>query len=146
MHAAFRPGRLPPLDEALRAPHVIPWLDGWMRAGDLGVVAEDDSGALGAAWCRRFTGDAVGISGFVDPGAPVLSIAVADGHRGRGIGGALLEELAAVARDEGAPALTLSVGRSNPALRLYERLGWSRLADADDQPLRLVRYLSARRQ
>jgi ribosomal protein S18 acetylase RimI-like enzyme len=141
VHAAFRPGHIPPLEEAVRAPHVVPWLDGWMRTGDVGVVAEDDGGALGAAWCRRFTGDEVGISGFVDSATPVLSIGVAEGQRGRGIGAALLEQLVAAARAAGCAALSLSVGRSNPALRLYERLGWQRLADASERHLRLSRPL-----
>jgi ribosomal protein S18 acetylase RimI-like enzyme len=37
-----------------------------------------------------------------------------------------------------AMAISLSVGRSNPALRLYERMGFERLADV---PLRLMRSL-----
>ena len=111
-----------------------------MRAGDLGIVAEAE-GALGAAWCRRFAGHETGIGGFVDRDTPVLAIAVVEAERGRGIGAALLEQLVATARAEGVAALSLSVGRSNPARRLYERLGWQRLDDADDRPLRLLRRL-----
>jgi hypothetical protein len=83
--AAFPPGRIPPLVEAIRAPHVMPWIDGWMRAGDLGIIAEE-AVSLGAAWCRRFTGHETGLSGFVDRDTPVLATAIADGHRGQGIG------------------------------------------------------------
>lgn len=140
VQAAFPPGRIPPAEEALRAPHVVPWIDGWPRAGDLGVVAEDD-GAVGAAWCRRFTGHETGLAGFIDRDTPVLAIAVAAGHRGRGVGAALLEALVANARADGVPAISLSVGRSNPALRLYERLGWQPLDEAPDRPLRLLRHL-----
>src|ERR1700761_1821276 len=133
VHAAFRPGGAPPLAEALRAPHVVPWIDGWMRAGDLGVVAEDDDGPLGAAWCRRFVGNEVGLGGFVDAATPVLAAAIADGRRSRGIGTGLLVVRVAAARVEGVAALSLAVGRSNPALRLYERLGWQRLPDPPER-------------
>lgn len=52
---------------------------------------------------------------------PELTIAVRQDLRGRGIGGALLDELIAAARKAGLPALSLSVEPDNPALRLYER-------------------------
>ena len=138
--AAFPPDRVLAEDEALRAPHVVPWLDGWMRLGDLGVVAEAQT-ALGAAWCRRFTGDEPGASGFVDVDTPVVAIAVRQAHRGGGIGTALLDALIAAARDNGWSALSLSVARANPALRLYERLGFQRLDGDLDRPLRLRRAL-----
>lgn len=131
--AGFPPGRRPPLDEALRAPHVAQWLDGWMRTGDLGVIALASDGApLGAAWCRRF--DAWNY-GYVDDVTPVLAIAVDEPHRNRGLGAALLSGLAAAARAAGAPALSLSVSATNPALRLYERVGFQRVATAPNGQL-----------
>lgn len=140
VQASFRPGSIPRFEDAVRAPHVVPWIDGWMRDGDIGIVAVDDV-ALGASWCRRFSGHEPGLSGFVDGETPVLAIAVAADQRGRGIGTALLEQLVVAARVAGVPALSLSVGRSNPALRLYERLGWKQLDDPPDRPLRLSRRL-----
>ncbi len=55
---------------------------------------------------------------------PELSLAVADGARGAGIGTALMRELIAAAVDQGRAALSLSVALDNPVLRLYERLGF----------------------
>ena len=136
VEAAFPPGRAPVFADAVRAPQVVPWLEGWMRLGDLGVVAEENE-PLGAAWGRCFTGHETGLSGFVDTETPVIAIAVREGHRGCGIGTALLEALVVAARGDGRRALSLSVGRANAALRLYERTGFRRL-DADrDGPLRL---------
>jgi GNAT superfamily N-acetyltransferase len=136
--AAFRPDRLPPLAEALLVPRVAQWLDGWMREGDIGVVAGDDDGTrTGAAWCRLFDGDSHPNPGFVDPQAPIVAIAVVDGRRGAGIGGALLDALADAARADGRRALSLAVGRSNPARRLYARAGYVELDDPPDQLLRM---------
>jgi GNAT superfamily N-acetyltransferase len=140
VQAAFPPGRIPPFEEAVRAPHVAPWIEDWMRHGDLGIVAEEDL-PVGAAWCRRFSGHEVALSGFVDRETPVLAIAVVEDRRGQGIGTALIEEIIAQARAEGVRTMSLSAGRTNSALRLYERLGWERLGDAPEGPLRLLRHL-----
>lgn len=131
--AGFRPDNRPPLDEALRAPHVAQWLDGWMRPGDLGIVATTDDGTpLGAAWCRLFDASNYG---FVDDRTLVLAIAVAEPHRNRGIGTALLRALATAARAANIPALSLSVSATNPALHLYERAGFTPVATAPNGQL-----------
>lgn len=54
----------------------------------------------------------------------VLEIGLLPEHRGRGLGTELLRGLIDEARDSDR-RLKLSVLRSNPALRLYERLGFS---------------------
>jgi GNAT superfamily N-acetyltransferase len=49
--------------------------------------------------------------------------------RGRGIGAALLRLIEARARALGATAVRMRVVADNPALRLYERLGYARVAE-----------------
>jgi ribosomal protein S18 acetylase RimI-like enzyme len=116
-----------------RPQELVKYLDGWGRAGDAGVVAEDVDGApVGAAWYRLFgaadRGD--GVLGLRD--GPELAIAVAPGHRGRGIGGDLLTSLARRAADAGYARLLLSVDPENGrARRLYERAGFV-YVDTDD--------------
>jgi ribosomal protein S18 acetylase RimI-like enzyme len=134
--AAFPPGRAPAFAEAVSAPHVVPWLEGWPRQGDMGLLAEDHV-PLGAAWCRIFTGEEIGVTGFIDTETPVLAIAVRDGHRGSGIGTALLKTLVAALRVDGLRAVSLSIGSTNPALRLYERAGFERVDDSGHRPIRL---------
>ena len=115
----------PPLDEALAEPHNARYLDGWRRPGDAGVVALAGDRPVGAAWYRRFAPEELAV-GFADPSVPELAIAVAEGHRGRGLGRVLLAALCDRARRAGFAALDLNVSPENrPALALYRRVGFA---------------------
>ncbi len=59
----------------------------------------------------------------------LIDIALLPDYRGRGLGTALLEELIAEASKAGKP-LRIHVEKFNPALRLYERLGFRHIADS----------------
>jgi ribosomal protein S18 acetylase RimI-like enzyme len=54
----------------------------------------------------------------------IVDIALLPEHRGNGVGTRLLEDLLAEGKAE-AKSVTIHVERMNPALRLYERLGFS---------------------
>jgi ribosomal protein S18 acetylase RimI-like enzyme len=58
----------------------------------------------------------------------IMDIALLPEHRGSGVGSQLLRELQAEARSAG-KSLTIHVERFNPALRLYERLGFKQVED-----------------
>ena len=118
-------------DAALDRPENRTYLDGWGRPGDAGVVALGDAEQrLGAAWYRRFPNEARGY-GFVAPDVPELAIGVVATARGRGVGGALLDALLALARERGERALSLAVDRRNPARALYQRHGFRDLEGSD---------------
>jgi GNAT superfamily N-acetyltransferase len=90
---------------------------------------------LAASWSARrgvrlFEASDPGF-GFVDERTPELGIGVEPRHRGEGTGRALLEALVASAREAGYSALSLSVEEENPAVRLYERVGFERHARGD---------------
>ncbi|MCL2420026.1 MAG: GNAT family N-acetyltransferase [Conexibacteraceae bacterium] len=113
-------------DEAHSDPSLAVYVAGWGRDGDRGIVAESGGRRTGAAWWRFFTAEDHGY-GFIEPSVPELAIAVAAPWRGRGVGTALLDGLIDRAAETGLPALSLSVEFDNPALRLYERLGFERV-------------------
>jgi ribosomal protein S18 acetylase RimI-like enzyme len=107
---------------AQAVPTVAAYLDGWQRPQDFGFVAELDGVGIGAIWARQFEPDA-------EPGyycrerTPEMTIGVKQQMRGRGVGQMLLRAMLAEAtlRDL---CLCLNVRQTNPALRLYERIGF----------------------
>ena len=131
--AAFPAVQPRPPRAAVREPQIARYLSGWGRRGDHALVAELGGRRVGAAWYRLFPATAPAY-GFVDEQTPELSIAVAPGRRGRGLGKALLEALLAAAREDGFAALSLSVSRTNaPARALYERCGFRIVSDEDTE-------------
>lgn len=113
----------PVLDE----PQIAHYAKGFGRPGDVGFVAETVAGEpIGAAWMRRYASDGPA-NGYVDDETPEVSIAVVSEHRGSGLGTELLTQLIAEV-----PRCSLSVDRRNPAVRLYERLGFETVERTDD--------------
>jgi ribosomal protein S18 acetylase RimI-like enzyme len=111
-------------EKALTLPAMIYFLENFGRTGDFGFVAEtEDKTLVGAVWARLFPLENKGY-GFVSEEIPELAIAVAAEFRASGAGTKLMEQLIKEARNLQFPALSLSVDRRNPALRLYERLGF----------------------
>ena len=113
----------PPLEEALEDPELARYVESFGRQGDLGLVAEEAGEPVGAAWWRLFPSEAPGY-GFIDEATPEVSVAVRAEHRGRGVGTVLLRALVGEARDRGIGRLSLSVARDNPAVSLYQRIGF----------------------
>jgi GNAT superfamily N-acetyltransferase len=121
--ADWRPGTtVRTTAEILAVPALARYVVGWPRRGDAGFIAEDGV-AIGAAWWRLFRDSDAGY-GFVCEDVPELSIGVAPGWRLQGIGTRLLRTLIAEARRSGLSGLSLSVELDNPAVVLYERLGF----------------------
>jgi GNAT superfamily N-acetyltransferase len=131
--APENPAPKPPREELLADPGLSHYLDGWGREGDFSLIALDPAGdrKVGAAWYRLMPPEDPGY-GFVDALTPEISLAVVPDRRGRGVGGTLLRALMDMARSEGFGALSLSVQRTNPAARLYERHGFVGLFEVDD--------------
>jgi ribosomal protein S18 acetylase RimI-like enzyme len=117
----------PARTEGLARPDLAKLLRGWGRRGDSGVVAESQAGgALGAAWYRFWCADDHSY-GFVSAEVPELAIGVRLDARRRGVGTALLRALLEEATLQGVSQLSLSVEIDNPALALYERVGFRKL-------------------
>lgn len=93
------------------------------RDDDLGYIALDDAARpAGAAWVRYLPLNHSASTTEYAP-FPELAIAVLPDYSNRGIGTRLLHLLLDDARSV-YPAVELSVRSTNPARRLYERLGF----------------------
>lgn len=123
-----RPPRSVTADPTLNA-----YVEGFGRTGDVAVCAEEGGKVVGAAWARLMHG-----FGFAGDGVPELAVSVLPGHRGRGLGTALLSSLIGRCFELGCPALSLSVQRSNPAVRLYERLGFREVSGDDREAVMVL--------
>ena len=123
--AIFIPEGHPALPrEIVNSPDLARYVLHWGQPDDIGLLAVDASTRqpLAAVWLRLFTKDNKGY-GYMEDETPELSIAMLPAYRGRGIGTKLLSALFDSARNR-YKAISLSVSADNPAVRLYERLGF----------------------
>lgn len=113
-----------PIQKALVDPGLTAYWRRWGRPGDRGLVAVERASRLpvSCAWVRRHTAMDQAY-GFVSEDVPELSTGTIDGFRGMGIGTRTLTELIHLCRHD-TPGISLSVRETNPAVRLYDRLGF----------------------
>jgi ribosomal protein S18 acetylase RimI-like enzyme len=113
-----------PIQKALTDPALVKYWQNWGQPTDLGIVAESAELGypVGCAWVRLYAGEEPG-HGHVSDDIPELSFGVVKSLRNQGIGTLLLERLLAECRPR-FPGVSLSVRQDNPAVRLYERLGF----------------------
>jgi GNAT superfamily N-acetyltransferase len=115
------------------------YVERWGRPGDVVVIAAEGPNPVGAAWFRRFTAAEPGY-GFVDESTPELTIAVVPSKRKHGLGQELLDALLERARAEGVQQISLSVEQGSPAVKFYERNGFTPAGEHGDA-LTMVRTL-----
>lgn len=77
------------------------------------MLAHDAGEPIGFSLFRTIAGE-----------AELLLLAVAPGHRRRGVGRLLLDQFVAAARDAGATRVHLEVRDSNPAVQMYRTAGF----------------------
>lgn len=113
--------------EIVQRPEFAGYVQDWGREGDTGFVAHDkkDGSLLGAVWLRKRSdknGDAPRQLAFV----------VKTGHRGHGIGSALLTQLVRSNPDVSTISISLLAGRPKKLSGLYERFGFKTIEEKPD--------------
>ncbi len=98
------------------------------RPDDRAVVATVDGAVVGVCWVR--TTDEYG---HIDDETPSFSISLYKPYRGQGMGTAMMRALLGELRAAGYVRASLSVQKENPALRLYERMGFRIVGDGFDE-------------
>jgi GNAT superfamily N-acetyltransferase len=120
-------------ETVMSRPELFHYVANWPADGEIGQVAEAEDHSIGACWLRYFTSADPGY-GYVSDAVPELSLAVASGWRGQGVGRLLLRKTADHASRAGITRMSLSVERANRAHHLYESEGYQvveRGPDAD---------------
>ena len=129
--AIFIPeGVTPPPRSIVRDPSLSCYIDAFGSGAcdyALAAVLPDDT-VVGVAWTRLLADHAPFASDV-----PTLAIAVLPAHRGQGIGTALLHAMLRILTSHGWQRVALSVQKANPALRLYQRAGFTIAQDNGEE-------------
>jgi GrpB-like predicted nucleotidyltransferase (UPF0157 family)/GNAT superfamily N-acetyltransferase len=119
------PGEPPFCRSIIYRPDLSKYHQEWGRESDLGFLLFTPGELIGAAWCRFFCKEEKGY-GFIAEDIPEIGIALRPKYRAKGLGTRLLQKLLAELQLRGSSQVSLSVDQRNPALRLYERLGFKK--------------------
>ena len=90
------------------------------RKHDKALVVEMQGNVIGAIWVRIMND-----YGHIDNDTPSLAMSVYKKYRGLGIGTSLLKQLLQVERLAGYSKISLSVQKSNYAVKMYEKVGFT---------------------
>ncbi|MEM7724990.1 MAG: N-acetyltransferase [Cyanobacteria bacterium P01_A01_bin.45] len=125
------PGTEPFSKQIIYQPELAKYVQDW-QASDIGFLAvlESSQIPIGTVWIRLFNNNNPGY-GYINNETPELSIAVLAEYRDRGIGTQLILHLCGQIKNR-YEAVSLSVSSENPALRLYQRLGFEIVAQLDN--------------
>ena len=119
------------LDESGETLENHPYLEQYHRNygnfnGDIGVYAIVDNTVAGGAWVRMLANG----FGHVDTKTPELAFAVLPKYRNQSVGTQIMNQLLSeVAKLY--PQVSLAVREGNPAINLYERLGFVKIEGSE---------------
>ena len=88
---------------------------------------------IGAIWVRIMND-----YGHIDNDTPSLAMSVYKKYRGLGIGTSLLKQLLQVERLAGYSKISLSVQKSNYAVKMYEKVGFTVVDENNEEYIMIV--------
>lgn len=114
-----------PLDDQT-LPGVAAYVDAWDPDLDGGVIAFDEFRTpAGGAWLRHWESPEARGHANLGPEIPEIGIAIEQRFYGHGLSKLLLDGVIALAREQGATKIALSVAENNPRARhVYEKYGF----------------------
>lgn len=128
--AIFIPEGVTPPRSVVRAPSLSCYIDAFgSGACDHALAAVLSDGTVAGAVWTRLLADQASFASDV----PTLAIAVLPAHRGQGIGSALLHAMLRTLARRDWQRVALSVQKANPALRLYQRAGFTIVQDNGEE-------------
>lgn len=101
---------------------------------DIGLVAEVNNKAVGAVWVRIMND-----YGHIDDDTPSFAISLYKDYRGSGIGTALMKEMLRILKDRGYKQASLSVQKTNYAIKMYLKTGFEIVGENEEEYIMLCR-------
>ena len=98
------------------------------------LTAESDGKILGAVWARIMND-----YGHIDENTPSLAISLYPEYRGQGIGTDLMRHMISLLRNMGFQQVSLSVQKANYAVRMYQKLGFRKYHENEEEYIMLIR-------
>ena len=128
--AIFIPeGETPPERSIIELPELALYYDDFGKGtADHCLVADDNGLVAGAAWTRIMDD-----YGHIDDETPSLAMSVLKDYRRQGIGAQLLQELIRLLSEKGYKRISLSVQKTNYAVRMYHQAGFRTILENDDE-------------
>ena len=124
----------PPKDIILQPTLQVYVADFGKRKGDKCLVAETDAKIIGAVWVRIMND-----YGHVDDETPSFAISLLKEYRGYGIGTKLMQGMLEALRNDGYKQASLSVQKSNYAVKMYQKVGFEILRENDEEYIMVCR-------
>lgn len=122
--------------QLLKNPEFAPYVAGWQRDGDVGVIAIDLSGPaglqipVGAAWLRRFSSAHPG-NAYISNDVPEVAVGVVDQYRERGIEVALLKALLTRSAQQPFRKVSAAALAGSPELKWFKDAGFTSLTRSE---------------
>lgn len=113
-------------------PAVYVYIENFGRADDYCMVAEHDGTVVGMVWVRLLAGEIKGF-GNIDNTTPEFAISVLPQYRGKGIGKRMMEDMLGFLKQKGYKQVSLAVQKKNYAVRLYENVGFKKIAENEQE-------------
>lgn len=102
---------------------------------DIGLVAEVDKKAIGAAWVRIMHD-----YGHIDEHTPSFAISLYKEYRGFGIGTALMKEMLSILKKRGYKQASLAVQKTNYAVKMYKKIGFEIVDENEEEYIMLFHF------
>ncbi len=127
-------GPVPP-KEIINRPELQVYIaDFGRKKDDLGLVAEDRHRIVGAVWSRIMND-----YGHVDDETPSIAISVYKDYRNHGTGTGLLQNMLGILKRNGYRQVSLSVQKSNYAVRMYQKAGFEIVDEKEEEYIMICR-------
>ena len=102
---------------------------------DWGLAAEVGDKIIGAVWVRIMND-----YGHIDDKTPSLAISLYKEYRGFGIGTAMMKEILALLKAHGYSRVSLSVQKTNYAVKLYLTVGFEIVRENEDEYIMIYTF------